>query len=666
MEEGRSLAVRNSTFDDNRTEADVSSGHGGGALSVTGRGGPVRVEESVFKGNAGVFGGALYNGGSDVTIQNSTFADNTAAAAGGALYNAEGGTLTFSGTNVFTGNLAAGTAGDIHNRGTMVVAEGRTLLNGGYTQEGASSGLSVRRGAALSIAMPDAGGVSAGADTALLALGAPLELGSGTLTVGTVTARNNAAAAFGSDSVLVLNGRAASESAMIRSADGGSLAVEKGAALYITDAQAGKTYTVTEGLSAAEGEYWAGADLLGSRLTRADIRRDGEKITVVAEMKDAAQALPGVIPARAMNAMISGNRNDTEASSMGIRFLSRATEPGFLASDSLAVATVNEVSRAAVTAGVQNTALRLAGAGAEQIARQLSLSFSPGDNSMTQDGLNVWAAPMYGNTRTHGMAVSGASVHGNYGGLALGADTKAGEILGGSVRVGASVHGGGGKSDTRGTATSTTNSYNFGGVSLYAGWNIDNLNIVGSAGYAAADHDVKMNLPASLGMGRADANVNTDAFLAELRAEYLISTPVADILPHAGVRYTALYTESHNVTVGGRLLNRAGADTQHIVEFPVGVTAAKSFDIAGWNMRPQADVSVIPAAGDRKNTTKVSYAGINAVDGVSTRIMDSTSFSGMVGLQAEKGSLALGLNYGVQASRHETDQRVNMGVSWKF
>ena len=666
MEEGRSLAVRNSTFDDNRTEADVSSGHGGGALSVTGRGGPVRVEESVFKGNAGVFGGALYNGGSDVTIQNSTFADNTAAAAGGALYNAEGGTLTFSGTNVFTGNLAAGTAGDIHNRGTMVVAEGRTLLNGGYTQEGASSGLSVRRGAALSIAMPDAGGVSAGAGTALLALDAPLELGSGTLTVGTVTARNNAAAAFGSDSVLVLNGRAASESAMIRSADGGSLAVEKDAALYITDAQAGKTYTVTEGLSAAEGEYWAGADLLGSRLTRADIRRDGEKITVVAEMKDAAQALPGVIPARAMNAMISGNRNDTEASSMGIRFLSRATEPGFLASDSLAVATVNEVSRAAVTAGVQNTALRLAGAGAEQIARQLSLSFSPGDNSMTQDGLNVWAAPMYGNTRTHGMAVSGASVRGNYGGLALGADTKAGEILGGSVRVGASVHGGGGKSDTRGTATSTTNSYNFGGVSLYAGWNIDNLNIVGSAGYAAADHDVKMNLPASLGMGRADANVNTDAFLAELRAEYLISTPVADILPHAGVRYTALYTESHNVTVGGRLLNRAGADTQHIVEFPVGVTAAKSFDIAGWNMRPQADVSVIPAAGDRKNTTKVSYAGINAVDGVSTRIMDSTSFSGMVGLQAEKGSLALGLNYGVQASRHETDQRVNMGVSWKF
>ena len=63
---------------------------------------------------------------------------------------------------------------------------------------------------------------------------------------------------------------------------------------------------------------------------------------------------------------------------------------------------------------------------------------------------------------------------------------------------------------------------------------------------------------------------------------------------------------------------------------------------------------------------KTKRGMLHAVDGVSTRIMDSTSFSGMVGLQAEKGSLALGLNYGVQASRHETDPRVNMGVSWKF
>jgi len=51
---------------------------------------------------------------------------------------------------------------------------------------------------------------------------------------------------------------------------------------------------------------------------------------------------------------------------------------------------------------------------------------------------------------------------------------------------------------------------------------------------------------------------------------------------------------------------------------------------------------------------------------VNTRIMDSTSFGGMLGVQAEKGNLALGLNYGVQASRHETDQKVQLSIGWKF
>ena len=99
---------------------------------------------------------------------------------------------------------------------------------------------------------------------------------------------------------------------------------------------------------------------------------------------------------------------------------------------------------------------------------------------------------------------------------------------------------------------------------------------------------------------------------------------------------------------------------------PVGVSVTKNIDADGWTVKPRVDVSVIPVAGEKKNTTRVSYAGIDAMDCISTRIMDSTSFSGMAGLQAEKGNLALGLHYGVQASRHETDQRVSVGISWKF
>ena len=252
--------------------------------------------------------------------------------------------------------------------------------------------------------------------------------------------------------------------------------------------------------------------------------------------------------------------------------------------------------------------------------------------------------------------------------VALGDDIVAQGVNAGVVvrEAAKAINGGGGKTETRGTATSTENSYNFGGVNLYAGWNLDSLNVMASVGYAMADHDVEMNLPASLGMGRADADVDTNAFIADLRAEYQINTSVVDVLPHAGVRYTALNTESHDLKVNGSTLNSVASDTQHIVQFPIGVTLSKDIDVSGWNVKPLADVSVIPAAGEKKNTTKVSYTGVNAVDGVNTRIMDSTSWSGMVGVQAEKGNFALGLNYGIQASSHETDQNVNLGFSWKF
>ena len=563
-------------------------------------------------------------------------------------------------------NRANDYRGDNDNRdrdGFTIENTQKVVMNlGEYTFKTPS--LAVDKGGALLVNLPDGGGVAPESDKAFLALGRSLDLNDiGKLRVGTVSS-SSAAAAFGADSTLVVDGKAASDQAMITGS--GELSVADGAQLYIANAEANTDYIITEGLTSGEGEYWTEANLLANRLIKATISRDGDAVVVETEVKDVASALPGVIPVSGLTGMLAQNLNNTDSSSMGIRFLSRAVEPLYMGDDAKAVATINEVSRAAVTAGVQNTALRLADAGVDQLIHHLSLSFFGKENNIHKDGVDIWATPMYGNTYTHGMAASGAAVRGNYGGVTLGADAKVGEILGGKVRVGAAVNGGGGKSETRGTATSADNEYNFGGVNLYAGWNLDSLNVMASVGYAMANHDVKMNLPASMGMGQAKADVDTNAFIADLRAEYQINTGVADILPHAGVRYTALNTESHNLKVNGSTLNSVASDTQHIVQFPIGVTVSKDIDVSGWNVKPLADVSVIPAAGEKKNTTKVSYAGIGALDSVNTRIMDSTSWAGTLGVQAEKGNFALGLNYGVQASTHETDQSVSVGLTWKF
>ena len=671
---GGSVNIENSNFISNTAESTETVR--GGIILIADTNNDVTISGSNFEGNSvkgnKVYGGVVYNEKNNtLNISNSDFKNNTVTSDtvyGGVINNDDGGKLTFSGENTFDGNktfLSDGTVGvskDVYNSGSLTVKDGTTLMNSGYMQEGADSELIVSSGATLGIAMPDLGGVTAENGEALLALGQKLELNGGSLQVGDVTGSGDVQVAFGSDSMLVVDASAAVDGPAITGSHTSFVGEES--KLYIANAKAGEEYTIFDTQASGDNTFWTADNIQAGRLIGMELDENGK---LVATAKDASTVLPGVLAVNSLNALsYIGYANDSEI--MGIQFLSRVMDDSgdYLSNDAQAIDTVNEVSRAAVTAGVQNTALRVADAGADQLAHHLSLSFFGKENNIHKDGVDIWATPMYGNLYTHGMTTSGTSVRGNYGGMTLGADALVGELMGGKVRMGAAINGGGGKSESKGTATSAENSYNFGGVSLYAGWNLDSLNVMASVGYTMADHDVDLSLPSALGMGNANADVDTNAFVADLRAEYQINTSVVDILPHAGVRYTALNTESHDLKINGSTLNSVASDTQHIVQFPIGVTLSKDIDVSGWNVKPLADVSVIPAAGEKKNTTKVSYSGINAVDGVNTRIMDSTSWSGMVGVQAEKGNFALGLNYGIQASSHETDQNVNLGFSWKF
>ncbi len=469
-------------------------------------------------------------------------------------------------------------------------------------------------------------------------------------------------ATFADKSLLMVNGAAASgNNVALTGTETGTLSVADGAKLYIRDAGVG-TYTITSKFNTTDLNGWQDDDLILNRLVSGTTSLDENgNVIVTTTSEDISQLYPGIKPVNSLNALSL----DSDSDYMGVRFLSRAMDKTMLA-DNAVTSTVNEVSQSAVTAGVQNTSLRLSDAASDTVLHHLSLGNYDSGNSFHQDGVDMWATPMYGNTYMHGMGASGTSVRGNYGGIAFGADTQIGEVAGGKVRAGIALNGGGGKSETRGTATSTENSYNFGGINLYSGWNLNNLNVMASLGYSIGDHDVKMNLPSSMQMGQAKADIDTGVFTADLRAEYQIKTNWLDILPHAGVRYTSLHTDSYNLKVNGSTLNNVKSDTQNIVQFPVGVTVTKNIDAGGWNIKPQADVSVIPAAGEKKAFTKVHFSGVDATDGFNTRIMDSTSWAGMVGVQAEKGNLSLGLNYGVQASSHETDQGVRFTLGWKF
>ena len=512
-------------------------------------------------------------------------------------------------------------------------------------------------------------GFSVSPRNAVLALGEGIELAStGGILVDaeadSVTAVAPNSVTFANGSLFIVNADVVSTSAGAIKADGnGALIVAGGSRLSIVDIKANREYTIASGFSSQDVQGWS--DVSVNALTSAQISRAGDSVILTTASKDAAEVFPGIIPVSGMNDMIASGVNAVDSSHAGIRFLSRAIEPQYL-SRSDTVDLVNEVSRASVTAGVQNTSLRIADAASNTVLDHMSLSRHAASSTLHADGVDFWAAPMYGNLHTSGMVASGSSVRSQFGGLALGADFEACQFLGGKFRLGAAVNGGGGQSETRGTAASTQNDYGFGGLNLYAGWNRDALNVIASLGYGFGRHDVDMSLPSSMLMKSAKADIDTSAFTADLRAEYQLKTDILDLLPHAGVRFIVLKTDAYNLKSGSSRLNHVKGDTQNIVQFPVGLTLSRDFECSDWTVKPMADISVIPAAGEKNAFTKVQFSGLDAWDSVNSRIMDSTSWSGTVGVQAEKGNMTFGLNYGILASSNETDQNVQVKFGWKF
>ena len=129
----------------------------GGAISTTRAGKEngvyMHIKGAEFEKNtATVNGGAISNNFEDTVLTDVTFKNNTAAENGGAVYNAnynaKFSVIDLKGTNIFTGNTAAGKANDIHNLGIVNIVSGTTTLDGGITGSGA---LTIASGAELNI-----------------------------------------------------------------------------------------------------------------------------------------------------------------------------------------------------------------------------------------------------------------------------------------------------------------------------------------------------------------------------------------------------------------------------------------------------------------------------------------------------------------------------------
>ncbi|HGW6105743.1 TPA: hypothetical protein ACNIQM_003937 [Citrobacter werkmanii] len=524
---------------------------------------------------------------------------------------------------------------------------------------------------------------SANGITAALAIKVPqwLDATNGNLVVdGSLTSAPNAnvnTATFADNSLLMVNGQTIADGQYALTAEQGTLNVSNSARLYIADAKASQTYYVVDGFnnsspanSVAE-KGWNRDNLLTNRLLSATRHWDAEngQLHITTEAISAAEALPGVALTQTLDTMMTQGINDTQSQFAGVRFLSRAIDNPYVSTQDM-VKTINSAAQLAVAGGVQHTTLSTGLSATSAVLDRNSVLSNKYQPNASSEGVNFWANALYGHDRTHGFSTGALDTGNNvnFFGLIVGADITHPTSIG-NLRSGLAFHSGTGNSSSNGDLQYTKNDVDFWGATFYENWTNNNFSVTVDLGLSKNSNDVEQNLPAYVDMGsKLKADIDSEMLTAGITGEYLYNLSSIDIVPHAGVRYVQLKTDRFDTTAqSGEKLFDTAEQKQNLWQFPVGVRLSTTYSLdSGWAFSPQSDLSIIPVTGDTNAKTRVRTYGINASDTLSSTIVDDTSFSGQLGIKAQKGNVSFGINYNIQASEHQTGQGAMATFNYNF
>ena len=541
-------------------------------------------------------------------------------------------------------------------------------------------------------------GLTIGTGKALLVDGSKMDTATGPALTNAVNAAADNSATFADNSLLVINGAddaIAAGGAAISFEATGTLKVDAGAKLLVTDAVAGQAYTIVGNVNNP------GVDLAGWKnngmtsttdmVSLGDAVFDGtnNKVTTTASRNDAHTVFPNLSDgmANAVNDLYTGHAGaageprwdyaNVDSADMGVRFLSRATDNRFLGADKdAAAATIESAARIAFAGAVPQMTKMASDAGSNAVVNRLGFA-NPADGAQAMDaegkivdrnttGFALWIAPLWQSQHGWGMEADNLDYgfNGNLGGVSLGADYT----FENAIRAGITFNIGGGYAESSGgDLNSTENRMSFWGLGAYAGWNYENFGLMADVSYTSTWNDLKQDMDSRMGMGDLEADVQASAISAGLRAEYKLETSVLDVIPHIGVRYMSLNTWGFDAESNGGTVLEGDGFHQDIWTFPVGVTFTKDFTLdSGWSFKPSIDFSVIPAAGDIKAKQDVAFTGLPGSYEVETQMMDYLTWQGGVGLEMGNDTMSFGVNYTLQAGQHTTGHGVFGSFRYEF
>ena len=268
-------------------------------------------------------------------------------------------------------------------------------------------------------------------------------------------------------------------------------------------------------------------------------------------------------------------------------------------------------------------------------------------------GVNVWAAANGGNFQAKTLYDGAGYKSDIYSGV-LGVDYQfaCNAVLGAALTVGTA------DTDSKNTAFGTSTDSDLVGFSVYTSKTFaDIIGVSADIGYLSASNDVTAN---GYGFGYKFSE-DTDAFTVGIRGEVLTQAGPVKIVPHIGLRYTALSTDSFEAAYV------TDVDDQAIFQMPVGVTVSGDFQTGDWTVAPKFDLSFVPTFGDKDADLKLGITGVNATDDLAVRVIDSNPVQATLGVNATNGAWGFGLNYKLGVgSDDRMNNTFNVNVRYAF